>query len=117
MKFAYRLAKELGIWDVEGMLRSMTWRQYLGWILYASEEPFGEERADLRSAIVAAVVANANRDSRRRPRPFSPRDFMPLAARANRSPRRAPVTDSGQFRKLTTMMRAAFGERDREKSR
>lgn len=98
------------------MLRSMTWRQYLGWVLYASEEPFGEERADLRSAIIAAVVANANRDPKRRPRPFSPRDFMPLAARADKSPRRAPVTDRSQFRKLTTMMRAAYGKRDRKES-
>lgn len=99
------------MWDVEGMLNSMTWRQYQGWMLYAAEEPFGEERADLRSAIVASVVANANRDPKRRPRPFSPRDFMPLVRRDERPAERAPVTDPRQFKKITSLVRAAFGKR------
>lgn len=40
-------------------------------------EPFGEERADLRSAIVACTVANAFRDPKKHPKPYSARDFMP----------------------------------------
>ncbi len=43
---------------------------------YASLEPFGEERADLRSAIVASVIANANRDPDKH-EPFTFDDFMP----------------------------------------
>ena len=38
-------------------------------------DPWGEERADLRSAIVASVVANANRG--KRGKTFKPADFMP----------------------------------------
>ena len=48
------------------------------WIAYAHVSPWGEQRADLRSAIVASVIANVNRDSRRRPAPFKPADFMPF---------------------------------------
>ncbi len=40
---------------------------------YASLEPFGEERADMRSALVAATVANAFRS---RKEPFQVADFM-----------------------------------------
>jgi len=44
---------------------------------YYRLEPFGEERADVRSAIVAAVIANANRDAKKRKRPFKISDFIP----------------------------------------
>ena len=48
------------------------------WIAYAHISPWGEQRADLRSAVVASVIANVNRDTRRRPQPFKPADFMPF---------------------------------------
>ena len=44
---------------------------------YYAVEPFGEERADLRNAIVASTIANAYRDPKRRSRPFEPKEFMP----------------------------------------
>lgn len=47
------------------------------WMAYASLEPFGEERADLRSAIVCATVANASVSAADRRRPFLPEDFLP----------------------------------------
>lgn len=38
--------------------------------------------------MVASVIANANRDPRRKPSPFQPKDFMPkLSTRVQRSPR------------------------------
>jgi len=42
---------------------------------YASLEPFGETRADLRAGIIASTVANAHRD--RKTKPMKPSDFMP----------------------------------------
>jgi hypothetical protein len=44
---------------------------------YFSIDPFGEERSDLRAGIVASTIANANRDSKQRRRPYTPQDFMP----------------------------------------
>ena len=42
---------------------------------YAGEEPYGEERADLRAGIVASTIANVNRG--KGVRAFKPSDFMP----------------------------------------
>jgi len=47
-----------------------------GWLRYAKKEPFGEDRADLRSAIVASVVANAM-GRKKGQRAFKPKEFMP----------------------------------------
>lgn len=47
------------------------------WMAFSDLEPFGDERADVRSGIVAATIANANRDPKRKREPFTPRDFMP----------------------------------------
>lgn len=73
------------------------------WQLYAELEPFGEERADLRAGIIAAVIANANRDQKKRREPFTPRDFMPCL---NAETRREP-SNAERLRKLA----AALGAR------
>jgi hypothetical protein len=57
-RFYFRLALALGEIDVDGMLARVGSRQVSEWIEYAKLEPFGEERADLRSAIVAATLVN-----------------------------------------------------------
>jgi len=44
---------------------------------YFSIEPFGEERADLRMATIACLIANANRDEKKRREPYTVQDFMP----------------------------------------
>ena len=43
---------------------------------FAELEPFGALRDNIHAGIVAATVANANRDTKRRPEPFSPQDFL-----------------------------------------
>lgn len=57
------------------MLEGLSLVQLNEWIDYAEREPFGEERADLRSAIIACVMANAGRG--KSARRFKPSDFMP----------------------------------------
>ena len=44
------------------------------WAAYATLEPFGEERADLRQAITSCIIANVNR--KRGAPPYVPSDFM-----------------------------------------
>lgn len=56
--FAYRLAKELGVWDVEGMLADMTAAQFRGWLDYFGVEPFGEDRRDFGTAMIAHTMAS-----------------------------------------------------------
>lgn len=45
---------------------------------YARMEPFGEQRADLRMAILAALLANIHRDKKRRSDPYKAHEFMPF---------------------------------------
>lgn len=63
---------QLGYADVDAMLAGMTGRQVAEWRAYYQIEPFGEYRADLRSAIIASTFANCF--SRKR---FKVEDFMP----------------------------------------
>ena len=57
------------------LLARISSRELTEWMQYYELEPFGEERADLHAAIVAATVANSNR--RKGKRAFKPADFMP----------------------------------------
>jgi len=45
--------------------------------------PIGPRRFDWRAALVASVVANANRDSKKKPQAYKPDDFIPDWAAAN----------------------------------
>lgn len=54
----------------------MTWSEFLDWIAYYELEPFGPERADWNAAMVAATVANANRDPKNREKAFTVKDFI-----------------------------------------
>ena len=46
---------------MSGLLDALPNRALLDWIAYYEREPWGENRADTRSAIVAAVLFNMNR--------------------------------------------------------
>lgn len=72
---------------------------------YALVEPWGEERADFRSAIVASNVANLGRDPKKRAKPYEASDFMPTFAR------KQPQTWEEQLH-IVEMLNVAFGGRD-----
>ena len=96
------------------MLDEMTWTQFVAWQEYANLEPFGEERSDLRSGIVASVIANSNRDPKRQSRPFKPSDFMPqFQAAADKAAKRVPLTDASEWEGIKAMARAVGGARQK----
>jgi hypothetical protein len=84
---------------VDAWAAELSHRTFAGWVAYASVEPFGEERADLRAGIIASVMANVSRDPKRRPQPFTPQEFMPFL-------HREPASDDAN--NLTLRLRAAF---------
>lgn len=59
------------------MLREIRPSELGAWIALWSIDPRGESRADMRAGIIASVIANVNRDPKRRAAPFKPVDFMP----------------------------------------
>lgn len=50
-------------------------QEFASWMAYDRIEPFGEYRADLRSAIIAYTLAESNRS--KKAKPFTVDDFMP----------------------------------------
>ena len=57
-----------------GLMARLSHRAWLDWCAYFEAEPWGEERADVRSAIVAATTYNMSRARGQAARPV--RDFM-----------------------------------------
>ncbi len=53
-------------------------------IAYSNLEPFGALADEFRFGQVCATVANVQRDSKSKPQPWTPRDFMPALERAMR---------------------------------
>lgn len=82
----------------------MSSAEFAEWMAYYTLEPFGEERADLRMAVLASLIANANRDPKRRKRAYAPKDFMPQFDR--------PEQDWQQQLSIAEMLNAAFGGED-----
>lgn len=85
--------------------------EFAEWMAYYGLEPFGDERADLRSGIVAATIANVNRDPKKTRSAFEPGDFMPKFKEEEKEAK--PWEDQLQ---MVEMLNAAFGGLDlREK--
>lgn len=66
------------------LLSELNSRDISEFMAYDDIEPFGEQRADLRSAIVAATVANSQRT--RRSRSAKPVEFMPFVEKQRKNP-------------------------------
>ena len=54
----------------------MSSAEFAEWAAFARLEPFGPARADLRMANIMALLAEINRDRKKRGKPFSPAEFM-----------------------------------------
>lgn len=54
----------------------MSSREFTEWAAFYGMEPFGDLRGDLQAGVVAATVAEVNRDRKRRREPFTPADFL-----------------------------------------
>jgi hypothetical protein len=88
----FQLALALGR-TVAELEETMSSRELTEWIAYNAIQPFGDTRADLRSAIIASTVANCHRTSGT---PFKVADFMPYEDK----PRGAPLDAVKQLRAM-----------------
>lgn len=59
------------------LLRRMSSRELSEWMAFFRLEPWGAEIEDWRFGMLASVIANANRDPKKRRKPYEPQDFMP----------------------------------------
>ena len=59
------------------LLSRISSRELTEWMAFFSLEPWGTEVEDWRAGLIAATIANANRDPKKRRKPYEPQDFMP----------------------------------------
>lgn len=74
------------------------------WQAYYELEPFGEQAAFWRSAMIASVLANIHRNRKKQRQPFTIADFLPSDARDTRP-------DPATLRAKLDAAMAAFGGR------
>lgn len=88
----------------------MSAREFGEWMAFYALEPFGDNRADLRIGILAALTANIARDEKRRSKPYEVDDFMP---KFDRTEKEAQPWEEQLA--LVEMLNAAFGGEDKRK--
>jgi len=62
---------------VRELLARIDSRELSEWGAYFEFEPWGTEVEDWRAGSIASTIANANRDPKKRRKPYAPSDFMP----------------------------------------
>lgn len=88
----------------------MSWPQFVEWAVYGRLDPFGEERADLRAALITAKIHNVN--VTKKSDLASPADFMPNFGAATGKPpksRRRPMDEEAWKEFRGSMEAAAAG--------
>lgn len=96
------LAAQVRISATGGGAPPISSRELSEWMAFYRLEPWGAEVEDWRFGMLASVVANANRDPKRRRKPYEPTDFMP---RRDRRPAEEQTWEE-QARILEMWMRA-----------
>lgn len=87
------------------MLSEMGASHFWEWLAFSQIEPFGAETGYHQAAIVASVIAETNRDRKKRSRPYSPKDFMPQFGK--------PKVQSWEEQlHIVTLLNEAFGGKD-----
>lgn len=55
----------------------MSQAEFVDWLAFYNVEPFGGLRGDIHTALIVTMLANANRNPKKKMTPFKPSEFMP----------------------------------------
>lgn len=91
----------------------MTPRQFAEWLEYERLEPFGDRRADYRAALIAMMLANINRDTKRRPTPWKLEDFLLANGEGAEAPRGKRKQTWQEQLAIAKAIATAFNRKDR----
>jgi hypothetical protein len=90
--FAHDLAVTMRRVSVGGMLREITWEQFLDWVAYSEVKRFGDAREDARAAFIVRALYNINRDVKEQKEPFKlaslVQDFLEELQEVEQAPRK-----------------------------
>lgn len=93
--------------NVDGLLRSITFDQFLEWKAYDTLFPFGDTRQDWNFASLAATVMNALMISVRSEQRFRPKDFLlefkDEPSKVAVEPKKAPVPNWQRMKFIAKM--------------
>ena len=64
------------------LIHSISYEELVEWIEFYGLDPFGEQRGDIRNAMLMSLMANINRDPKKRQKPYSLDEFMPFKIKA-----------------------------------
>jgi hypothetical protein len=92
---------------VREMLARIDSAELTEWRAFYELEPFGDLIADQRHGIATAVLANVNRDSKRKPDPYVAADFIPWHESHRKPPEPTLLADPKQHAQL--VKRTLFG--------
>jgi hypothetical protein len=104
-RFWHTLALALGA-TVEELQARMSSSEFSSWLAFYRLEPFGEVRADFRTGLLCATVANLVRDKHQAP--HTPADFMPLAELELEEEPARPKTAKESQKEVIAAMRATL---------
>lgn len=82
--------------------------EFTMWMAYAQIERFGPDYDDLRAGVIAAAIYNVNRDSKKNPKPFGPKDVLPWMAAPEES---APILLDDPAEQTALLRAKLFGAR------
>lgn len=88
----------------------MPYAEFAEWQEFYGLEPFGTEVQDAAQANVACVLANVNRDPKSRPDPYSLRDFMLFADRAQAEDEDQPILLEDAEAQSSLIKQMLFGD-------
>lgn len=90
--------------------------EFAAWQAFYQTEPFGELRSDIRMAMLAALLANINRDETKQSEPFAVQDFLPdYWAEHNESEDKSSLLEQ-KMRLIATTINAQNGLNHRDVS-
>ena len=112
----FRLALQLGHYDVDAMLAGTPPALLYEWMAFANLEPFGEDRADLRNAITSLSIMNAMGAKKRGGGEWKLGDFMPQfgETQAKSGKTMDPMLALPRLRQLYGNNRKSRGQPDRK---
>lgn len=84
----------------------MSSREFTEWMSFFQLQPYGEWRADFRTASLMALIANVNRDPNK-DKEFTPQDFMPNFEKALEE--REAQEEIPAHERLWNKVKTAFG--------
>lgn len=92
--------------SVKRAQREIDSQEFAEWMAYSVHEPFGPEREDQRAGMIAALIANVNRDTKKRSEPYDVEDFFPRYV-STTAEEAAPVDLESKIKSWATAMNAA----------